>query len=68
MISIGEKTGELERMLTTVADGYEDQVEATITAMTSLLAPGMIMLIGGIVFVVALGLLTPMMNISSMVK
>jgi general secretion pathway protein F len=68
MISIGEKTGELERMLTTVADNYEDQVEATISAMTSMLAPAMIMLIGGIVFVVALGLLTPMMNISSMVK
>lgn len=68
MISIGEKTGELERMLTVVADAYEDQVEATITAMTSLLGPAMIMLIGGIVFLVALGLLTPMMNISSMVK
>lgn len=68
MISIGEKTGELERMLTIVADNYEDQVEATISAMTSLLAPVMIMLIGGVVFLVALGLLTPMMNISSMVK
>ena len=68
MITIGEKTGELERMLTVVADAYEDQVEATITAMTSLLGPAMIMLIGGIVFIVALGLLTPMMNISSMIK
>ncbi|MEZ4236788.1 MAG: type II secretion system F family protein [Myxococcota bacterium] len=68
MITIGEKTGELERMLTIVADAYEDQVEATISAMTSLLGPAMIMLIGGIVFLVALGLLTPMMNISSMVK
>lgn len=68
MITIGEKTGELERMLTIVADAYEDQVEATISAMTSILGPVMIMLIGGIVFVVALGLLTPMMNISSMVK
>jgi general secretion pathway protein F len=68
MISIGEKTGELERMLTIVADAYEDEVEATITAMTALLGPVMIMLIGGIVFLVALGLLTPMMNISSMVK
>ncbi len=68
MISIGERTGELERMLTIVADAYEDQVEATISALTSMLGPVMIMLIGGIVFLVALGLLTPMMNISSMVK
>lgn len=68
MIAIGEKTGELERMLTIVADNYESQVEDTISAMTSLLAPVMIMAIGGVVFLVALGLLTPMMNISSMVK
>jgi general secretion pathway protein F len=68
MIAIGEKTGELEKMLTIVADAYEDEVEATITAVTSLLGPVMIMSIGGIVFIVALGLLTPMMNISSMVK
>ncbi len=68
MISIGEKTGELEKMLKTVADAYEDQVEATISAMTSLLGPVMILAIGGIVFLVALGLLTPMMNISSMIR
>lgn len=68
MIAIGEKTGELERMLTIVADAYEDQVEATIAAMTSLLGPVMILTIGGVVFLVALGLLTPMMNISSMIR
>ena len=67
MIAIGEKTGELERMLTTVADAYEEEVEATVSAMTSLLAPMMIMLMGGIVFVVAIGLLTPMMNLSKMI-
>lgn len=68
MINIGERTGELERMLTVVADAYEDQVDATISAMTSLLAPVMILVMGGAVFLVALGLLLPMMNISQMVK
>ncbi|MBX2796243.1 MAG: type II secretion system inner membrane protein GspF [Myxococcales bacterium] len=68
MVGIGERTGELERMLRVVADAYEDQVDATITAMTSLLAPVMIMIMGGAVFVVALGLLMPMMNISQMIK
>ncbi len=67
MIAIGERTGELERMLTSVADAYEEQVEATISAMTSLLAPLMILLMGGIIFVVAIGLLLPMMNMSKMV-
>lgn len=68
MIAIGERTGELERMLTMVADSYEEQVESAISAMTSLLAPLMILLMGGSVFLVALGLLMPMMNLSSMIK
>lgn len=68
MIAIGERTGELERMLNSVADAYEDEVEAAIAALTSLLAPLMILLIGGIVFLVALGLLMPMMNLSSMIR
>jgi general secretion pathway protein F len=68
MIAIGERTGELERMLTIVANAYEEQVEATISALTSILAPLMILLMGGIVFLVALGLLTPMMNLSKMVR
>jgi type II secretory pathway component PulF len=55
-------------MLTVVADSYEEQVEATISALTSLLGPVMILAVGGTVFVVAMGLLTPMMNISSMIK
>ena len=68
MVAIGERTGELERMLTVVADTYEEEVEATISAMTSLLGPAMIMAVGGIVFVVALGLLLPMSQLSSMIR
>ncbi len=68
MIAIGERTGELERMLTMVADSYEEQVESAISAMTSLLAPVMILFMGGSVFIVALGLLLPMMNLSQMIK
>jgi general secretion pathway protein F len=68
MIAIGERTGELEQMLTSVADAYEEQVESTMTAVTSLLAPLMIMLMGGVLFFIALGLLLPMMNLSSMIR
>lgn len=68
MIAIGEKTGELEKMLTNVADAYEEQVEATMSAVTSLMAPLMIMLMGGIIFIIALGLLLPMANLSSMIR
>ncbi|MEN0062646.1 MAG: type II secretion system F family protein [Myxococcota bacterium] len=68
MIGIGERTGELERMLTVVADSYDDQVDATITALTSLLAPLMIFAVGGVVFLVALGLLLPLQNMMSAMR
>jgi len=68
MIAIGERTGELERMLTSVANSYEEEVETTISALTALLAPLMILVMGGVVFLVALGLLLPMQNLSSMIR
>ncbi len=67
MIAIGERTGELEKMLTTVADAYEEQVETSIAAITSLLAPLAIVVMGGIVLIVALGLLLPMTQLSKMI-
>jgi general secretion pathway protein F len=67
MIAIGERTGELERMLTSVANAYEEQVDATVSTLTSLLAPLMILLMGGVIFLVALGLLLPMANLSQMI-
>lgn len=66
MIAIGERTGELERMLGVVADAYDSQVEAQLQAMTSLLGPLVILAMGLTVFVVALGLLQPMMQMSQM--
>lgn len=68
MIAIGEKTGELERMLDTVADSYDSQVENQIDAMTSLLGPAVILMMGGIVFLTALALLLPMMNMTSLIN
>jgi general secretion pathway protein F len=68
MIAIGEKTGELERMLNSIADAYEIEVEQATDTLTSLLAPVVILLMGGTVFLVAIALLLPMMNISSMIR
>lgn len=64
MITIGEKTGELEKMLTKVADAYDSQVEATVSTLTSLLTPILVVIMGGVVFVVALGILLPMLQLS----
>jgi type II secretory pathway component PulF len=54
-------------MLTSVANAYEEQVDATVSTLTSLLAPLMILLMGGVIFLVALGLLLPMANLSQMI-
>ncbi len=68
MITIGEKTGELEGMLGKVADAYDAQVENTVNTLTSLLTPIMTLFMGGVVMVIALGILLPMLNLSSVVR
>jgi general secretion pathway protein F len=68
MIKVGERTGELERMLNLIADAYEGEVENTVKAVTSLLGPLTILVMGGVVFVVALGLLLPMQELSSSIR
>ena len=66
MIAIGERTGELENMLAKVADAYETEVDNLVTGLTSLLEPILILMMGGIVAFVALAILLPMLNMSSM--
>lgn len=68
MIAIGERTGELETMLSKVADAYEAEVDNTVGALTSLLEPILILAMGGVVAVVALAILMPMMNIASIAR
>jgi general secretion pathway protein F len=68
MITIGEKTGELEAMLGKVADAYDTEVENTVNTMTSLLTPILTIFMGGIVFTVALGILLPMMSLSGSIR
>ena len=62
MIKIGEKTGDLEDMLIKVSDTYDFQVNTEIQALTSLLAPAMIMLMGGIVSFIVFSVITPIMQ------
>jgi general secretion pathway protein F len=66
MIAVGEKTGELPKMLERISITYEGQVKRKLQTLTSLLEPLMILVMGGIVFVIALAVLLPMMNINSM--
>ncbi len=68
MIQVGERTGELERMLNLIADAYESEVENTVKGVTALLGPITIMIMGGVIFVVALGLLLPMQQLSQNIR
>lgn len=68
MIAIGEKTGELEGMLSKVADSYDAQVENTVNTLTSLLTPILTIMMGGVVATIALGILLPMLNLSSVIR
>jgi len=65
MISVGEKTGELEVMLSHISKSYENEVETRIETLTSLLEPAMIILMGGAVAFIVMAILMPIMQIAS---
>ncbi len=67
MIAIGERSGQLEEMLENVATAYDVQVENRITAMTSLLEPLIIVVMGVMVGSVAFAILMPLLSINEFV-
>jgi type IV pilus assembly protein PilC len=67
MISIGEETGELDSMLMKVADFYEDEVEQAVKALTSIMEPFMIVILGGMVGSILVSMYLPMFKIMEVV-
>ena len=65
MIEVGEQSGELESMLAKVAETYDEQVETTVSRLTALLEPLLILLMVGIVLVIILATLMPLLQITS---
>ena len=63
MVGVGEETGALDQMLGKVADFYEDQVEASVKALTSILEPIMIIVIGSIVGFIVISMYMPMFTV-----
>jgi type IV pilus assembly protein PilC len=63
MVGVGEETGALDTMLAKVADFYEDEVAAAIKALTSILEPAMIILVGGIVGVIVISMYLPLFDV-----
>lgn len=66
MISLGEKSGELEEMLVIVAQNYEDQVDTDISSLSSLLEPIMIVGLGLVVAFIVFSVILPMMEMTKL--
>ncbi len=68
MIAVGEKSGQLETMLENVAKAYDAQVETRVQAMTSLLEPLIIVIMGGGVGFIAFSILMPLIQMNDFVN
>ena len=68
MVKIGEETGELEKMLGKIADFYEDEVDAAISSLTSIIEPLMMIMVGAMVGVIIISMYLPMFKMLSLVK
>ena len=68
MISIGEKSGQLEDMLLRVADVYDNEVQISIEGLTALLEPVIIVAMAGVVFVIMLAVLLPIFELNTIVR
>jgi type IV pilus assembly protein PilC len=63
MVAVGEETGQLEHMLSKIADFYEAEVDAKVKALTALIEPIMIVFVGGIVGFIVIAMYLPMFSI-----
>ncbi len=68
MVGVGEETGAIETMLAKIADFYEDQVDAAVKALTSILEPIMIIVVGGIVGFIVIAMYLPMFKVYDQIK
>jgi len=68
MVRVGEETGKIDELLLRVAEYYDMQVDYTVTNMMTLIEPMLIVVLGGMVFVLALGMFLPMWNMMSLFR
>ncbi len=67
MIGVGEKTGELEKMLSKIADFYEEQVDIAVSGLTSIIEPIVIAFLGVVIGGIVIALFLPIFKISELV-
>ena len=68
MVDVGERSGDLAGMLSKVADTYEEQVENTVTRITALLEPFLILVMVGVVMVIMLSTIMPLLDLTSSIQ
>ena len=68
MISVGEQTGQLEKMLTKIADFYDDQVDAAVSGITSLIEPLIIAFLGIVIGGIVICMFMPIFQLSTLVS
>jgi type IV pilus assembly protein PilC len=68
MVGVGEETGELDTMLAKIAEFYEDQVNAAVKALTSILEPAMIVLVGAMVGFIVISMYLPLFKVYDQIR
>jgi type IV pilus assembly protein PilC len=68
MVAVGEETGQLETMLSKIADFYEAEVDAKVKALTALIEPVMIVFVGGMVGFIVISMYLPMFSIYEKIR
>ena len=68
MVAVGEETGQLEHMLTKIADFYEAEVDAKVKALTSLIEPLMIVAVGSIVGFIVIAMYLPIFSLYDKIR
>ena len=67
MVKIGEETGELDHMLSKIADFYEDEVDTAVAALTSIIEPIMMIGVGAMVGLIVISMYMPMFKMLKLV-
>ncbi len=68
MVGVGEETGALDTMLSKIADFYEDQVDAAVKQLTSILEPVMIVFVGGMVGFIVISMYLPLFKVYDQIR
>jgi type IV pilus assembly protein PilC len=68
MVKIGEETGELDKMLSKIADFYEDEVDSSIASLTSIIEPLLMICVGAMVGTIVISMYLPMFKLLTLIK